>query len=561
MKNACNRKNNTNFNIKIFLTMVIVSIFTTIASAETYKIGDISYNLTGRTKEYALKQNLDIDTTVVFKTQEELDKFLEDLRLRVQNQRVLKESSVTASYSESDETGLVLVNITITASDTANLFFLPYPKFSSDSGSFPSGSIFKLKLKDYNFLGLMNPLDMDFSFELSTEDSDSSMDKIFGFGMSYDMPIEADPFDITWENDMSFDFTVGNSAPEYDISSGVKVSLPFRTFSLDLTLTQSNTRNLDYEEYGDEIYFTENEKFAIPITVGFISDWGKVTYTPYISFTQNWDFDGISSDNDDLYGNSMSIGQSISTERINWYGNFRNGASISGTQEYNYNITTGNFVPYYSGDIELFKATKYVGFSMRLYSFQYVQSSMGSAEGSKIGSYLRGIRDDQKFDDDDENVINNVGTGSMYALKTPLAVIFNFDMPVKLFTTNWMGLRDGIIKHFLMPIFHTSDDPLVMKPFKVLKYFDFEFQLSPFADFALGYNRATQRTFAIADGFYAAGLEALIYPEHWRSMVVRASCGIDIGRKFLSNILDLDTSWRKTSTSTLEIYIGIGLHY
>ena len=35
--------------------------------------------------------------------------------------------------------------------------------------------------------------------------------------------------------------------------------------------------------------------------------------------------------------------------------------------------------------------------------------------------------------------------------------------------------------------------------------------------------------------------------------------GIEIGK--FKNKLDLDTDWRRTSTSTWEAYIGLGLHY
>ena len=95
-----------------------------------------------------------------------------------------------------------------------------------------------------------------------------------------------------------------------------------------------------------------------------------------------------------------------------------------------------------------------------------------------------------------------------------------------------------------------------------MRYFDFEMHISPFFDFALSDNLITGKTFAIKDGWYAAGLEVLVYPAKWRSLVVRASAGIDAGRKIIKKAVSklIDDTWRK-QVSALEISIGIGLFY
>ena len=79
---------------------------------------------------------------------------------------------------------------------------------------------------------------------------------------------------------------------------------------------------------------------------------------------------------------------------------------------------------------------------------------------------------------------------------------------------------------------------------------------------ALCNNQVTGKTFAIKDGWYGAGLEVLVYPAKWRSLVVRASAGIDVGRKIIKKAVSklIDDSWRK-NVSALEISIGIGLFY
>ena len=95
-------------------------------------------------------------------------------------------------------------------------------------------------------------------------------------------------------------------------------------------------------------------------------------------------------------------------------------------------------------------------------------------------------------------------------------------------------------------------------PNKLFPYLDFELQLSPFIDVALTENAATGRTFFWKDGFYNAGIEVLVHPASWKSYVVRASFGVDVGRAVLSRFID--TSWRN-NVPKWELFIGLGLEY
>ena len=536
--------------------------FTSAVSAESYKISDISYSITGKTQGSALDRNLDINKKKVYESKEDFDVFLSDLKNQLESERTFKSASVEAEFGEAGEDGVIPVTLSIHAEDSHSMFLLPYPKYKSDDGDFPSGGTLKLKFKDYNFLGLMNTLNVDFSYGIETEEDDT--DHVVGVTFSYDYPFDVDPFKMEWQNDFDVDYTIGDSAPEFDLSTGLDIKLPFDVFALDLTLTQSMTRENDYEKYNDEIYFTEFEQFSIPITVGEIENWGKVTYTPFVNATEYWDDNGISIENSDLRGVTVNFGHMIGTSRIDWKGNFRSGASVSVEQSYIYNTYNKAFIPYYSGDLEIFLASKWAGLAMRFYTFQNVQTYNNSnIVGTKIGSELRGIRDDQKFDDDyfSDGEENSVYQASPYALKTPSALIFNFDFPIRVFTSHWQDWRKSFIAGFVMPVFHTSDDPLLLRPLKKLDKLEFELQVSPFIDVGLTYNRATKKLYSLRDGFYAGGLELLVYPERWRSVVGRISFGVDVGRKIFKNKLNLDNEWRRTSTSTWELTIGLGLHY
>ena len=541
---------------RLFFTIFLFA--SAILYSESYKIADIEYTTKGKTRPDALDRNLDLNRNKVYDSKEEFETFVNDLRNRLDSERIFKGSSVEATYGEADADGVIAVTLHISTKDTSNSFLLPYPKYKSDDGKFPSGTTVKIKYKDYNFLGLMETLNIDVSAGIETEEDDTDYE--MGISFSYDYPFTVSPFDMEWQNEFSIDYTVGDSSPEYDFTTGIDIRLPFDVFALDLNLKQSMTRENDYEIYNDEIYFTEFEQFSIPITVGEIENWGNVTYTPFVSSTQYWDADGISTDNSDLRGASISFGHSISSSRVDWQGNFRSGASVSVSQSYTYNTYDNALTPYYDGDLEIFLASKYAGLAMRFYTFQYLQMYNNSdLTGTKIGGELRGIRDDQKFDDDEVDA--SVYAASPYALKTPAALIFNFDFPIRVFTSHWQDWRQGFITGFLMPVFHTSSDPILLRPLKALDYLEFEMQFSPFIDVGLTYNRATKKLYSLRDGFYSGGLEVLVYPERWRSVVGRISFGVDIGRKILKNKLNLDNSWRRTSTSTWELSIGLGLHY
>ena len=87
---------------------------------------------------------------------------------------------------------------------------------------------------------------------------------------------------------------------------------------------------------------------------------------------------------------------------------------------------------------------------------------------------------------------------------------------------------------------------------------NFDLQASPFIDIALCNNKITKTMLDPKDGFYAAGLELIVYPLKWSGITIRGSVGIDVGRKFLRDYINLD--WRE-GVSKKEVSIGFGLHY
>lgn len=501
---------------KIFL---IPLFFSAVLYAQQYKIDSVSYNITGSTWQYSLEQNIKIDKKRIFNNEDELVNYINDLKQRFYNERNFESSELDFTVDLPDENNICLVHITATTKDSHHFLAVPYPKYNSNSGT-----TLKLKVKDTNFLGSMNDLSSDISFEIE-KNVDDSTDYKWGLSAAFDLPFAAGPFDAKWTNSWDGSFTIGESSPEWNLSTGVVFSLPFDRFSLDWTFEQSTSRDFDYTEYDDEIYYTEFAQFAIPITLQDIDNWGKVYYTPSVSATYNWDKNGINAENDDLSSPIYKVGHSIKTERVNWYGNFRKGLSLEFTQSIGYNTQRYDIIPFASAEAKIFLAFKYLGMCMDAYGFASKNSS------TKIGERLRGIKDDQYYSTDDPEI------DSEYATRPDSAIVVNMDMPFKIFT---FDVTDSRYFHFL-------------------KVFNCEFQIAPFFDFALLRNKATGTNFWFKDGFYSGGLEFLVFPQKWRSLVVRASAGVDLGRIIVPDSY-INTDWR-SGVSKYELEIGVGLHY
>lgn len=512
------------------------------AMAEKFRIADIDYELDG-TKQYAVERAVEVNTKRVFSSYEEFHAYMDNLQQEFTNQRVFDTAELTYRYEYEDGTtgdtpkgdddgeSITIVHAHLRATDSKHMLLVPYPKYNSNSGL-----NLKLKLKDMNFLGTMSVLSSDINFSIEYDEQDSSdKDYVIGANFSYDYPFKAGPFDSSWNNSFGIDMTLGETIPEFSYETGFTFELPFDTYSIKLDLTEGIYRDMDYEEYGDELYFKTDATFSLPLKIAEIENWGSVKWTPSVEFKVNYDKDGISPENSDISSPLLTFGHSIGTERIDWLGNFRNGLSVSFGQTVGYNFQKDTYPVKVYSKLKAYKAFKYAGISAQAYAFAAMDGS------EKIGSMLRGIKDDQYYADYDKK-----------ALDVPAAIVFSLDIPVHIVTTDWTGWIGWVF----------GEESWISRHTGWMRYFDFELQLSPFGDMALAKNDVTGKAFAIKDGWYAGGLEMLVYPAKWRSLVVRGSVGIDAGRKIVDKVVDklFDSSWRK-NCSAVEIYIGIGLQY
>ncbi|MCR5290068.1 MAG: DUF4312 family protein [Treponema sp.] len=494
-----------------------------VSTAVSYRITTVTYTINGNTKEKALQKAYPIDTNKVFTDEAALLAYIEDIKIRLASERNFSQSRV--DFIVTGEEPDYRVSLTIEVTDTSHFIAVPYPKYNSNSGI-----TLKLKIKDSNFLGNLKELSSDLFFAMEKDDHGTgedtdTIDKKIGFSIAFEIPVYAGNFEIDWINDWQISYILEDSSPQWNATTGLQFTLPFDRFALVWLFKQGAVRNWDYKVYDDDTYFTEFAQFAVPITVQTIDNWGDIILTPYTNITYIWDNSSISAKNEELMeGPVVRAGGSVSTKRVDWYGNFRRGASIILDSNAGYNTDTQENVSHVGSELQLFTSNSLIGVCIDVYGFY------NNNYREKIGTRLRGIRDDQLY-------AASTAYGDTWAVFEDSACILNLDIPFHLFTFDF----DRI--------------PSLQR----LHIFNCEVQASPFIDIALTHNRVTDRWYSYKDGYYSGGLEILVFPQKWRSLVVRGSIGFDIGRLLLDDIID--TTWRREKISKHEIEIGIGLHF
>ena len=509
----------------LFVFFICFSIFNIFA--EGYKIEKIEYDLSGITRETSLKAKFPVDTSTIFQTKEELENYIQDLQKQLSNNRIFDSASVEIT-SIAPNSEYNVVSILIKTDDTWNIIALPYPSFDSNSGF-----KLKLKVKDYNFMGSMETFDLTGNYQFDIEE------KKHDFDLSFDIPFPSFnvlSFNASFEMDFGVGYTYGDKYPNFDFGQSLDFSKQI-TEIIGVNFGLSNTFYIDpeYTDYEDRFYLKDSVSISFPIKLAEIKNVGNLTWNPNASFSVKWDFDAFNDigycglTHEDLIGQTFSFGHSISTGRVNWDGNFRNGFNVSVSQSYDFNCYSADLQPYFNFNSKIFK--KFSDIVALASAQQFFINVDGNT--SEKGGELRGVRNSY-FESD-------------------CGLILNFDLPIKLFQTDWVSFFNW---------FGLDWD--------WTKFVDFEFQFSPFVDVALFKNPDTGTQFLIEDGLYSCGFEMLVYPNKMKSITGRVSLGIDavkfldkVGNKI--SIVDkvtnrvFNTDWR--SGSMWELFIGIGLFY
>jgi len=520
--------------------MSFTDIATETSPTQSYQITTVHYNIKGLTRKHPLSQAVPIDTGLIFDSKEAVQSYLDDLEQQFKNIRVIQSVRIDTDYGDADTRGVIPITLTIAITDTWNFIIVPYPSFDSNSGF-----QLKLKMQDFNFVGTLQPLKADIVYRSTETDH-----QIFSSAIDFSLPFKVGMFNLLWDNNFQIVYAF-NEAPKINIGTGLEASYKFNkhvslAFGLspelvinDRASSQMSTTDtteiaqkeasgseaiseqtekakpsgLGYLYPNDRYYFKTKFYVRAPVMITEVKDFGSLVWTPSISLRGNWAFDGIQAE--DLKTWSFNWGHALSLSRVNWEANFRKGLSFSLGNTYAYQfynkrkLNTG-FTASVAG---YYPFVNRVGIYGRM---QFFYRLFGSTT-TQAGSTLRGILNKR--------------------VDTDTAFTFNLDIPIRI----------------------TSFDFQTITGVAWTRFFNCDVQFSPFLDIALVHDKKTNRYYHPADGWYAGGLEMIVYPEKMRSIYVRASLGVDLTE--LKNLSGLKGRANRDGEAITEIFIGIGLHY
>ena len=287
--------------------------------------------------------------------------------------------------------------------------------------------------------------------------------------------------------------------------------IPFKAFNKNLN---HNWNFILINEYQYRPNFEQKHYYRSSTGLNFQFN-NQLQYTPYFSFSFN----------DISLGNTVGFGHSLALNRIDWIGNFRKGYSSSAGNNYlysfyraqlelhpwqtNYNIAASGHLLIKEDRLGLSANFK---FRHWLYNHIYLEA----------GDVLRGIVDRD--------------------LHANLMFSFSFDFPIRVYnfiSSEW------------------SDN-------NKLRVLNFELHLNPFIDSAIYHHPQHQTSFSVRNILLSGGLEAIFFPEFFRSMVIRISLGYNLSKMFFNNPSSnypFPAGYNSALARKYEIYLGAGFHY
>ena len=492
-----------------------------ISDNDRIRISEFLFDITGQTQPYAITKNLDLTEQPEYYTPSEFEFYIKDLNQQLKNLRVMVDTDITVEY-ERTETGFIDARVTIHGRDTWNILVLPGPKYNSNTGV-----SLKLKYKDENFLGSLEPFYVDFVFA-QNKDLEEGISRP-GIDVATSVTYPFFWKNLNWDLDLSLDANLPfrkSETYEFNVTTGLGTSIPIKDIlSFDFG-TKFGMHRFDRDDdnniyVGDEMYWNNQFYLNVPITIYDFDYWGELEYTPNVSININWDMDKIV--NEDLKGPSLSFGHSVSFGRVDWLGNNRQGVSTSLNNSFGYNFNTKKLTMNLSTSLKGYYAPlEWLGITAKagwFYNFYKYDNTSFTGDVDSAGGDIRGILD--------------------YRIKTESALYFGFDLPVT-------------VLHF--------DAEKIFNGNKILSIFGFDLQLSPFFDFMLTHDPKTDRWYDFRDGWYGGGLQIIAHPHKWRSYQVRACVGFDLSEVFAQKRL-YGVPAKRDGQRIYEMSLGFGLEY
>ncbi|MDR2803638.1 MAG: hypothetical protein LBB22_05050 [Treponema sp.] len=493
---------------------------------DVYYIREIFFDIEGRTKEYALLLNSEIKKGDEITGETALLEYIARKKQILINRRELQEVEIDFSRVNVDDDGRIPVDIVIHAVDTRNFIIVPEPKYSSNTGWSPA-----LRIRDFNFLGLMSPLRINLTYRYhdgkDVTYSRNNINILFGV----EIPFRALGYNwiFTAENIFSYYFNEPFSTMN---NSGIAVNIPVNDTTLTLGFNQGIYFLKEYDDWQKYVYSVNFQdiwygsntiygEWEIPLRIE-IENLGKLTYKPALSGNINYAFRG--EDLADRAGPSVAASQKLGVKKIDWIDNFRSGADVYIENNNEYNFYFNEWINSITANItEHFVISDFLGISMRgRFTKWFYNSGLEFTSGSRrwnTGGMIRGLRD--------------------YAVAADSMLLFNFDF----------------IFHVVNIMFSTySNDTR-------LRIINFEIQAGPVMDVALidGIEADNKRnfirniTYNPENWIVSAGLELFFFPLAFRSIYLGMSAVWNLNSWFNSGVLP--------GGDDMELYIGFGHHY
>jgi hypothetical protein len=474
-----------------------------------FVISGFDFDIKGITRPNAIIYNAELKIGEKLHGQAALDEYIADKTQVLNNRRVLKDNAlVTYTVGERAKDGSYPVFLKIKVEDTWNIIAVPRPTYSSNSGF-----NITIKARDYNFLGTMDPLRLDLGYSHDEEGHNS-----FTLMLDSDTPFRL--FNLDWNFNFDHDFSYRPNLDEpffYRNTTGLSVEIPYKrtTFSVgtneSLILNQEMSRRYwkEYDRFQKGIYMSSSPYVSWRIPTGFhYYHLGEVNYNTDITATfihgfSRWPIFSF------LKGPYLNFSHSLGFGRVDWVDNFRKGvsANISNSFKYNFYNLRNDINPWGAGFSISGTGHKIIrewfNFSTRLmYRHWFFDDYTDSG-----GNVVRGIID------------NDIIANYMFSV--------NLDFGFRLFRFR----------------------PSVWFKNEKWRIINFDFHVAPFVDLALFNNPRTQEPFGFDNMLLGAGLEAIIFPQAFRSLYLRVSMGLGVKTG------DLHAGISR------EIYIGTDLHY
>jgi hypothetical protein len=475
------------------------------ANPTGYRIEEIFFQIEGRTQERILEKKLDIEKGRQFATRGELEDYLLDREIILFSQRVLETGSITYTAEEGPG-GVFSVHVFVVAEDTWNVLGLPHFKYDSNKGIFLG-----VRFRDNNFFGSMEPLKLDIDYIIGSGDASNGFEQEIQFVIPFQL------FQHNWRlrSLEKAEYTTENAGWKLNAETGLAVDFPYNERTWTLEYVQGYYYK-DDDYYGDHYYLSSKllfgSDFSLPFTLGKL---GSLKYRPDIFTRVKYRQDRELSE--ERRGVEPGFAHKFFVSRIDWKGNFREGADLSIKNEIAWNLREAEWRNSVETSLAGHRNLSFMGISGRLSGFYQFFRDKGPEDDEEVGKPIRGILDDR--------------------MKGDAAIFLNLDFPIKM----WIWFLDPYL----------------------------EVQTGPFFDLAL-IKRKGQR-FQRDGIYYTTGLECTVFPKFLsRSIYFRASLGLDLEAFFDDHKLTGPVPPKKTDApprpggepwKRLEAFIGFGHHY